>query len=135
MMTLERFEDLTGLYGPDLISWPDAERVEAQAFISASPEAARHALSQATALSALLESARETAPSPALYNAVMASAVAAQPAAPRWSAMAAAAALLVGVSTGWLTTGAPITEDEALFERAFAVLAEDETDWLEEGAR
>jgi len=49
--------------------------------------------------------------------------------------MAAAAALVVGVSAGWLTTGAPQTDDEVLFERAFAVLAEDEADWLEEAAR
>jgi len=135
MMTLDRFEDLAGLYGPDLMSWPDAERGEGQAFMAAHPEAARTALAQARALNALLESARDAAPNAALYASVIASAPASEAAAPRWSAMAAAAALVVGVSAGWLTTGAPQTDDEVLFERAFAVLAEDEADWLEEAAR
>ncbi len=136
MMTLDRFEDLAGLYGPDPAAWPAAERGGAQAFMAANPDAARRALAQANALNAMLESAREAAPDAALYEAVMSSAPrAALPAAPRWSAMAAAAALVVGISTGWLTTGTPLSEDEALFERAFAVLAEDETDWFEEAAR
>lgn len=135
MMTLDRFEDLAGLYGPDLMSWPEAERGEAQAFMAAHPEAARTGLAQARALNDLLETARFAAPNPALYETVIASAAAAQDAAPRWSAMAAAAALLVGVSAGWLTTEVPQTDDEVLFERAFAVLDEDETDWLEEAAR
>lgn len=103
--------------------------------MAAYPEAARTALAQARALNALLESARDSAPEATLYDAVIASAPAADDAAPRLSAMAAAAALLVGVSAGWLTTEAPQTDDEVLFERAFAVLAEDETDWLEEAAR
>jgi hypothetical protein len=135
MMTLDRFEDLAGLYGPDVPSWPEAERGDGQAFMAAYPEAARTALAQARALNALLESARDPAPEATLYDAVIASAPAAHDAAPRWSAMAAAAALLVGVSAGWLTTGTPLPEEEVLFERAFAVLAEDETDWLEEAAR
>lgn len=139
MMTLDRFEDLAGLLGPDLARWPEAERGAAQAFMAANPQAARAALAQASALNDLLESARDAVPGLALYDAVIASAPAAHnvahDAAPRWSAMAAAAALLVGVSAGWLTTEAPQSDDEVLFERAFAVLAEDETDWLEEAAR
>ncbi|MCH8489881.1 MAG: hypothetical protein LAT81_08135 [Oceanicaulis sp.] len=135
MMTLDRFEDLAGLYGPDPASWPAAERGAARAFMTAHPDAARQALAQVSALNDLLESAREAGPDAALFEAVIASAPPARPAAPRWSAMAAAAALLVGVSAGWLTTGAPLTEEEVLFERAFAVLAEDETDWLEDAAR
>lgn len=135
MMTLDRFEDLAGLYGPDVTRWPEGERGAAQAFMAANQQAARTALAQASALNDLLESAREATPSLALYDAVIASAPAARDAAPRWSAMAAAAALVVGVSAGWLTTEAPQTADEVLFERAFAVLAEDETDWLEEAAR
>lgn len=135
MMTLDRFEDLAGLYGPDLTTWPVAERGAAQAFMAANPEPARNALAQANALNALLESAREAGPDASLFEAVIASAPRAQSAAPRWSAMAAAAALVVGVSTGWLSTGTPVSEEEMLFERAFAVLAEDDTDWLEEAAR
>jgi hypothetical protein len=135
MMTLDRFEDQAGLYGPDVTRWPEAERDAARAFITANPDPARQVLVQANALNALLESAREAGPDEALFEAVIASAPAAQFAAPRWSAMAAAAALLVGVSTGWLTTAAPLPEEEVLFERAFAVLAEDDTDWLEEAAR
>jgi myo-inositol catabolism protein IolC len=135
MMTLDRFEDLAGQYGADVTVWPEAERVLALAFMAAHPEAASTALAQARALNALLESARDSAPEATLYDAVIASAPAAHDAVPRWSAMAAAAALLVGVSAGWLTTGTPLPEEEVLFERAFAVLAEDETDWLEEAAR
>jgi hypothetical protein len=135
MMTLDRFEDLAGLYGLDLTTWPVAERGAAQAFMAANPEPARNALAQANALNALLDSAREAGPDASLFEAVIASAPRAQFAAPRWSAMAAAAALLVGVSTGWLSTGTPVSEEEMLFERAFAVLAEDDTDWLEEAAR
>jgi len=135
MMTLERFEDLAGLYGPDPASWPAAERDAARAFMAAHPEPARQVLSQANALNVLLESAREAGPDAALFEAVTASAPRAQSAAPRWSAMAAAAALVAGISTGWLATEAPISEEEVLFERAFAALAEDDTDWLEEAAR
>lgn len=135
MMTLERFEDLAGLHGPDPSSWPAAERGQAQAFMAAHPDAARRAMAQASALNSLLEAARETGPGTALYQAVIASAPAVRPAAPRWSAMAAAAALLVGMSAGWLATGVPLTPEEILFEHAFAVLAEDETDWLDGAAR
>lgn len=135
MMTLDRFEDLAGLYGPDLTSWPAAENDAARAFMAANPDAARQALAQAKALNALLGSARQDGPDTSLFEAVIASAPAVQSAAPRWSAMAAAAALLVGVSTGWLSTGTPVSEEDMLFERAFAVLAEDDTDWLEEAAR
>lgn len=135
MMTLERFEDLAGLYGPDPASWPAAERGAARAFMTASPDAARQVLAQANALNDLLESAREAGPGTGLFEAVIASAPRARSAAPRWSAMAAAAALLVGVSTGWLAAETPLSEEEVLFERAFAVLAEDDTDWLEEAAR
>lgn len=107
MMTLDRFEDLAGLLGPDLARWPEAERGAAQAFMAANPQAARAALAQVSALNDLLESARDAVPGLALYDAVIASAPAAHDAAPRWSAMAAAAALLVGVSAGWLTTEPP----------------------------
>ncbi|MGY6629100.1 MAG: hypothetical protein ACXIVL_11330 [Oceanicaulis sp.] len=135
MMTLDRFEDLAGLYGPDPASWPALERDAARAFMTANPETARQALAHVSALNALLESAREAGPDTGLFEAVIASAPRAQSAAPRWSAMAAAAALLVGVSTGWLAAEAPLSEEEVLFERAFAVLAEDDTDWLEEATR
>ncbi|MBI1265396.1 MAG: hypothetical protein GC187_11755 [Alphaproteobacteria bacterium] len=135
MMTTGRFEDLAGLYGPDLTQWPPAERAAAGAFMAAHPDAARRALAQAHALNDLMELARAAAPHPSLFSAVMASAPARRDAAPRWSAMAAAAALLIGLGAGWFTTDTPAPDDEALFGPAFAVLGEDENGWLEEAVR
>lgn len=137
MMTTERFEDLAGLYGPDLTQWPAARRAAAEAFMTAHPDEARHALAQAHALNDLMELARAGAPDPALFSAVLANAPARRDAAPRWSAMAAAAALLIGLGAGWFTTDTTTLDDEALFEPAFAVLSEDGngSGWLEEAVR
>ncbi|MCC5995611.1 MAG: hypothetical protein JJU18_04475 [Oceanicaulis sp.] len=137
MMTRERFEDLAGLYGPDPGLWPEAEQSAARAFMAAEPVQAEAALAAQGALDDLLDAARTPAPDPALYETIIASGLAARPSAPRWAPMAAAAALVLGVSAGWLVNTGEAAPDsqEALFSAAFAVLAEDEGDWLEEAAR
>ncbi|KAA5805157.1 hypothetical protein F1654_04000 [Alkalicaulis satelles] len=137
MMTQDRFEDLAGLYGPDIQAWPEPEQAAARAYLAAEPALAQAALNAEHELDALLDAAPAPAPDPALYDAVIASGVAARASAPRWAPMAAAAALVLGVSGGWLVSAGqmPVNGEEALYSTAFSVLAEEETDWLEEAAR
>lgn len=56
-MTSERFIALVSAYGADARRWPESERMAAEAFMAAAPEAARAALVEADAIDALLHAA------------------------------------------------------------------------------
>ena len=61
-MTLERFEDLLDLYGPNLADWPEQHRASAQELL-ASSETARDWLADANLMVSALDSYEVDAPS------------------------------------------------------------------------
>lgn len=73
-MTSERFLALIAAWGADARRWPEGERMAAQAFIAANPEATRAALDEADAVDALLHRSPAPRVSMALRDRVIASA-------------------------------------------------------------
>ncbi|WP_324823185.1 hypothetical protein [Brevundimonas sp.] len=76
-MTAERFLTLVAAYGADRRRWPDAERLEADAFAAAHPDLAGPALVEADAVDALLHRSPTPQVSMALRDRVIAAAASA----------------------------------------------------------
>lgn len=69
-MTLERFEDLLDLYGPNLADWPEQHRSSAQELL-ASSETARDWLADANLMVSALDSYEVDAPSAQLEASLL----------------------------------------------------------------
>jgi 1,6-anhydro-N-acetylmuramate kinase len=76
-MTADRMQELAEAWGGDLRRWPAADRIAAEAFARAEPEAAERALFDARQLDAALDAAPRVVVSAELRDRVIASAEAA----------------------------------------------------------
>ncbi|USQ94765.1 hypothetical protein [Caulobacter sp. RL271] len=105
MMTLERFEDLAGMYGGEIARWPEGEREAARALLAVHAERLSPVLTSAAQLDRLLDLAPAQAPNAALMGRLIAAAPSPPVRARRWiaglgAALGLSAAALAGVAVG-----------------------------------
>lgn len=104
-MSLERFAELTEIYGGDIARWPEAERETARALLAAEPTRLEAALADAARLDRLLDLAPAQSADAALLGRLITAAPQPASAARRWLAGASTAlglglAALAGVAVG-----------------------------------
>lgn len=133
-MKQERFFQIIEAYGAKPERWPDAERADAEAFVTANPDLAAMALAEARELDAILGPAEADISDLLERRILQGLPELPAAAAPRWIAPAAvAASLLVGVfigfASGALTVGTG-SEADAIYAEVFGGFDEDWVDWL-----
>lgn len=127
-MTHERLLELIATYGAEPMGWPEDERDEARALLSANPGSYSQALNEARAIDGVLSIEEVPEPSAALTQSILAAAPSAPrsrtgllaglaamlfPQGLRWPAGAALASLAMGLVGGYAYASTGIGYDQA----------------------